>query len=490
MPRCMSGSSVPGLAAARERSADVAIVGTSLGGLVAATLLAQRGRRVVLIEHADAVGGGAGAVATPDGYWIDFGHRDGHDVTDCEFPWHHGAAAARETGVAIAMRALVPPLRLHRLDDGAVIGGGDWSAAGFLRLAEDYFDCPHDGLEEMRGVMARLAGASPTEIADALPVSLGTWVAENVRHPGVRRALVQMATVIFHPRPTEASIGRLMQFFQNPKGTGGPYIADDDEVGAMQGLIEPWARAIRAAGGEILLGWKPVEIVVEEGRVRGVVAVDRTNLALEVHAPVVISTYPSWENFDLIDERLFPTDFVRDARALAAHRADLIGWQAALRRLPSVRASGHPDDHPGWNRILAGPERRYFAGWHLPSLTSRRAAPPGHHLLALVRAQFFAGSSKSGQPWSAARRDLDAAVAYLQRFYLDLDDCVVWSAYQYAAAPQSMSWLWAGVPRHGVAVEGIRGLLLASSTVEGPAGIVDLAAYAGRAAAEAALALA
>src|SRR5439155_909629 len=149
------------------------------------------------------------------------------------------------------------------------------------------------------------------------------------------------------------------------------------EVGGMQGLIEPWARAIRTRGGEIALGWKPVEIVVDGGCVRGVVAVDRTNLVREVRAPVAISTYPVWENFDLIDERLFPPDLVA---------------------------------------------------------------------------------------------------------------CLEWSAYQYVTAPQSMSWAWAPVVRHGLEVPGIDGLYLASSTLEAPAAVLDIGAYAGREAARRALA--
>ena len=55
------------------------------------------------------------------------------------------------------------------------------------------------------------------------------------------------------------------------------------------------------------------------------------------------------------------------------------------------------------------------------------------------------------------------------------------------AAPQSMSWSWAPVKRHGLTVPGLEGLLLASATLEAPAGIVDIGAYAGRAAAHAAL---
>src|SRR5262249_5557352 len=221
-------------------------------------------------------------------------------------------------------------------------------------------------------------------------------------------------------------------------------------------------------------------------RVRGVVAVDRTNLVREVRAPVVISTYPVWEHFDLIDERLFPADFVAAANALRAHRADLVGWQAGLGRLPRIRATGKPEAHPGWNRLLRGPERESRGGYQITSLTSRRVAPSGKHLLMLVMARWFRGGSTAGQPWSAARAELDEAITYLRRFYADLDECIEWSAYQYVSAPQTTSWAWAPVPRRDLAVQGLHGLLLAGSTIERPAAIVDVGAWAGLAAAHAA----
>ncbi len=466
-----------------EERADVAIVGSATAGLVAGAILARHGRRVVVLEHANTPGGRAGSVRRPDGWWIDFGHRDGHDVGDCQLLWQHGIEAAAEADVALSLRRVTHPLRVHHLPEDAVIEG-DWGPGGFLAAARSVFECPEDGLFELTQVVRRLAVADAATVDAAIPERLGTWLPGVVRHPGVRRALLLMAAVIFHRHPEEASVGRLMQFLQRPPA--GPYIADDEEAGGMQGLLAPFARALVARGGEIALGWKPVEIMVADGAVRGVVAVDRTNLVREVHAPVVIGTYPVWEQFDLVDRARFPPAFVAAADALRSHQADLIGWQVGLHRLPAVRATGLPEDHAGWNRILAGAERAYRGGWQLTSLTSRSAAPPGKHLLSLVAARWVRDGTPS---WASARAELDEAIAYLHRFYADLDACTEWSAYQWVTAPQTMSWAWAPLRRHDLEVATIRGLLLAGSTIESPAGIVDIGAWAGLAAARRALAL-
>ena len=89
--------------------ADVVIVGAALAGLVAGAILTRHGKRVVLLDQADVVGGRGGATRTTSGYWIGFGHRDGHDVGDCQFPWHFGAEAARAAGVQVELRKVESP---------------------------------------------------------------------------------------------------------------------------------------------------------------------------------------------------------------------------------------------------------------------------------------------------------------------------------------------------------------------------------------------
>src|SRR5436309_6513507 len=146
-----------------EREADVVVIGTALAGLVAGAILTRHGKRVVLLDHADTVGGRGGAVERPGGWWIDFGHRDGHDVGDCQVVWHHGAEAAREAGVEVALRPVEAPLRLHRFPEGTVLEGGGWRPEAFLATARDFFACPAAGLQELAATVRRPASASAAE---------------------------------------------------------------------------------------------------------------------------------------------------------------------------------------------------------------------------------------------------------------------------------------------------------------------------------------
>jgi hypothetical protein len=191
----------------RETSADVAIIGADLAGLVAGAILTKHGKRVVdprarrhrrrtLRRRAD-------ARRLLDRLRPSRRPRRRR----LPVPWHHGAEAARDAGVEIASHPITRVLRVHRLADGTVLDGGDWSAGGFLAMAREFFECPEDGLDELRDTLARLATTPPTRRGGAHrpPRRLGR---DERAHPGVRRALLLMApSSSIRARPKRPSDG-------------------------------------------------------------------------------------------------------------------------------------------------------------------------------------------------------------------------------------------------------------------------------------------
>jgi phytoene dehydrogenase-like protein len=463
---------------------DALVLGAGLSGLVAGSLLAKRGFNVCLTDPCDSVGGRGGATRTEDGYWLDYGQRDGVDVGDIVFPTPTEClAAAAEAGVKLQLADLEGSMRVHRLPDGPAI---ERTEETFDRVAHEIL-----GLEDSAALLALLTrwSALPRAETQALgELSFAEWLPKEVEDPALRRAILGWISMTWHRNPEQASVGRFIEASKLPHLC---HVADDDEVGGMQGLMEPWARALRTQGAQIELGWKTVEILIEDGRAAGAVVVDRQNLVREIRAPVVIYTSPVWELFDLVDERRFPRAFVDEARAIQRYRGDIVGWHAGLRRLPTIRETGEPEHFDSWNRLLHGPECTYRGGFMIPSLRSRRSAPPGKHLLCLAMNRWQQEGSRTEQTWQEARGELEESLAYLRRFYSDLDECIEWSRFMYCAAPQVMTWWYAPIRRHAIDAPGAQGLLLASQTLEGPEAIgnVDFGAYAGRMAAGRALEL-
>ena len=191
----------------RESEADVVIIGADLAGLVAGAILTRHGKRVVILEQADTIGGRGGAVRTADGFWIDFGHRDAHGVGDCQFPWHHGAAAAREAGRRDHDATDERAAPAACLSDGGVIDGGNWSAGGFSARRASSSIVPRTA-SPISG--SALAGPSPRhrrrKSRRRLPVRR-QWFERQVRRTRGAPIVLLMAAVIFHPRPEEASAG-------------------------------------------------------------------------------------------------------------------------------------------------------------------------------------------------------------------------------------------------------------------------------------------
>jgi hypothetical protein len=244
----------------------------------------------------------------------------------------------------------------------------------------------------------------------------------------------------------------------------------------MQGLMLPWAQALESCGGRVLLDAAPREVLFDGMRACGLLALTEGSLALEIRAPAVVLAAPLPDALRwLAPERIDP-GLARLARALEDESADALGWFAGVRRLPRLRSTGKPDEYAGWNRLLVGDERRYHGGFHLPSLGSRAAAPPGKHLLHAYVVRWLRRDER--RDWRGSAPVLERVVGYLRELYLDFEDCVEWSARQWVERPSCMAWYWAPVERHGPRAPGCPGVYLAGATIESDSGPVDVSAHA------------
>jgi phytoene dehydrogenase-like protein len=477
---------------AKPVECDVAIVGAEMAAMVAGAILARHGKRVVVVDSPPVTGGRGGAVQHR-GYWLDCGHRLGHDVTDLELGWIYGQEACREAGVEVRIRDMDSHLRVHLIPELPPRGpaptvNGDWSPEGFVPLARDVLGVPMGLMPDFTKLLERIAGSTLEDQDEVVEVPLGEWVKENVAAPELRGAVLAMAKAIYCQYPERASAGRIMGFFaQRHSGQHAVHgFADDEQAGGMQGAVAPFERALRARGGRVILSHQPVEVTFRDSRASGFVAVSDNHLALEVRAPQTLITYPIWSALPLLPPERRDPELVSISRRLEDHGTDAIGLQIGLRRLPRLRTTGEPETHRGWNRMLIGPEKLFRGGFHIPSMSSRAVAPPGKHLLHCLITRWLRRDERIG--WDETRATADAARQYLSAFYLDFDECVEWEARQWVQRPAIMGWFWAPVRRHGSDVPGCPGLYLANTTIESGAGPVDINAHAGLLAARAMLA--
>jgi hypothetical protein len=79
------------------------------------------------------------------------------------------------------------------------------------------------------------------------------------------------------------------------------------------------------------------------------------------------------------------------------------------------------------------------------------------------------GLSRSFASWAAAREHVDGMIAYLWKYYRDIEECVDWSKYLYQEAPHGVIWRHR-VPAymHSIDISTIEGLYVASETSEDP----------------------
>jgi len=451
---------------------DAIIIGAGYGGLICGAILAKNGLKVLLVDQTEAIGG-KGTSAPYGDILTPYGYREGRDTGDLVLLMSRGLWYSRKAAeMAGADVRLVGPfhpvMRGHLLPQGTV-ANISLEAADFPIFAEKILGLPPALIPKFREIWGDLSEADPRE---HMEVTFREWL-PTLAEPALQDAFTRVATILYSLPASDTSLGRFIEFVKNPWEI---YYANDPEVGGMQGIMEPYARLIRKNQGEIRLGVKPLEILVKDYAVEGLVIQEESSYTEELSAPIIIYNHLVFYLFEILPEDYFPQRFVRDAMGLKDYNGDVAIYSAILSRLPTRRADRKVEDYVGWNRILQGPQCSYGGGWWFPSMASDKVAPPGKHLLE-VGYGTSGIQAKGHQPFKSfqeAKEKLDTILTYLKEFYLDLDQLIEWSGYFINKAPTINNWMWSGQRRVPLRAPTLKGLYFVGTSVEVPGAIQDI----------------
>jgi len=423
-------------------SYDAVIVGGGHNGLVASFYLARAGKRVLVVEQRDRVGG----LVAP----IEF------------FPGYRGAMtntpSALDPKVAHDMQlssfglvydrpdpTMVFPLtngdaflawrdRAKVIEELARVAPGDVDAY-FAIL--DYFD----EFAQALGVSVREELPSLAEIAARLTTpelehafnqiffgSIADFLEPRISSPHLKALLASLAMSSGNVAPSTP--GSPLGLLRRPlSSVRAPRVDDDPGKAPLRGstglprggmgtIAEAMERSLRELGVEILTDTRVERILTADGHASGVVL----GGGIEVSADIVVSNlHPRTTMLDLVDQRVVP-DVIRDELGAIRAAGGAYKLILALDGVPTHRSSTSAEDaiHRASCQFRYSPTVEYLERAHqdyiagrvsarpkmlglIPSLSDPTLAPEGKHLMTI--SVWFAPYELAAGEWNQARKD-------------------------------------------------------------------------------------
>ncbi len=417
---------------------DVIVIGGGVNALACATLLARAGRRVVLCEASEVLGGTAAVDEFAPGFRCPavFCSADRlHPALAVELDLaSHGLEVARG-GDTLLLRPGETPLRLPAEDPGRPFGETDRAALARFEalcgriqralgplLSERLPTVQPRGLGDLLELVTaalrlrRLGRRDMPEAIRMLPMPARDIVQEWFADEALRAAVVQPALACSWLGPFSPGGGLSLLLHRPMNGLLAPPRLPVGGGGVAGAL----SRAAVVAGVDVRCSAPVAKIRVHDERVAGVVLEDGT----EIHAPAVVSgTDPRSTMLGLLERGWLEPD-VATAYGNVRARGTVSVVRLALDALPEVDGI----DAGGWLRL--GPSTAYqeqafdhakygtlpeapIIDALLPSLHDSSLAPAGKHVLH-ARVQ-YTPHLLAGGAWDAAARRcvIDTAVRAL-----------------------------------------------------------------------------
>jgi phytoene dehydrogenase-like protein len=413
---------------------DAIVIGAGSNGLVAAAALGKAGRRVLVVESAEEIGGqrrtsefapGFHAPSSADTGWLPPSVARGLALPAIAATTPRVVASVAGDGRALALSGDIgraaDAIRRHSSRDAE-----RWSTfterlgklAGFLEAL--YQLPPPDvdaaaSLGELAPLLSlgrkfrALGRADMLELLRVMPMSLQDLLDDWFESPILKAAI---------------AAGGVRDIRQGPRSGGTSFVLLHTLVGARASLARPWWRdgpdaftgavadVARANSVAVRTGARVVRILVQDDVVTGVVLANGD----EISAPVVVSTAdPARTLLGMVDPVWLDPEFLRAVGNIKFRGCTAL-VSFALDRLPDVSGEGFDDSSAALTGTMSltpsldSLERAYDAAKYggvssephveitAPTTRWPSLAPAGKHVL-LARAQYAPYQLRDGAVW-------------------------------------------------------------------------------------------
>ncbi len=412
---------------------DAIVVGAGHNGLVCASLLAKAGKKVLVLEANDQVGGAA----------VSRSFAEGYSVSACaHLLYQLQPQVKKDLGLKFDLAAdRIGTIALSadgdhlRLNGNEVFGASDEDAASYKdfhrrmtrfadllqtflnktppRLAKDASKSDMFTLARLGFDLRRLGKKEMREFLRLIGMNIFDELEERFDNPLLKGALGLDAVLGTHLGPR--SPNTILTYLYRLAGAHGTLSLPAGGMGTVSNAL---AQSARDNGATIRTGMRVTKIVIENGRAAGV----ETDSGESFSSWLVVSNAdPKSTIMDLVSARNVETGFTRRVHQIRS-KGNAAKLHLALDGLPDI---GGIDKREYGDRFLIAPSHTYverafnFAKYGetsaepvlevtFPSFRDTTLAPTGKHVMSAI-VQYAPYDLKEG--WSDKTRDAFTEVA-------------------------------------------------------------------------------